>query len=65
MERLSSRLFNKIQFLYKDAEVALFSPYIIFAVMAAGRNNLLPWLRSGNFTYSAALLFNKDNLFAY
>ena len=33
--------------------------------MAAGRNNLLPWLRSGNFTYSAALLFNKDNLFAY
>ena len=48
MERLSSRLFNQIQFLCKDAEVALFPPNIIFPVMAAGRNNLLPWLCSGS-----------------
>ena len=48
MERLRSRLFNQIQFLCKDAEVALFSPNIIFPVMAAGRNNLLPWLFSGS-----------------
>ena len=48
LERLSSRLFNQIQFLCKDAEVALFTPNIIFPVMAAGRNNLLPWLCSGS-----------------
>ena len=48
MERLSRRLFNQIQFLYKDAEVALFSPNVIFPVMAAGRNNLLPWLCRGS-----------------
>ena len=90
MERLTSRLFNKIQFFYKGAAVALFQPYIIFpvmvvsfaavirvvtqrsspltsgeercvttlitaaketTVMAAGRNNLLPWLCSGSFAY--------------
>ena len=67
MERLSSRLFNQIQFLYKDAKVALFSPNIIFPVMTAGRNCCHDCVVDVllNKPKSAALLFNMHNLFAY